>query len=634
METKNKYTDLGSFIVENVGGVGNISSLIHCVTRLRFQLKDESLANRDALKNKEGIITLIESGGQFQVVIGNTVADVYKAIIKDTGMELNDQVSPQKSKKLFDVFVDTVSSIFTPVLGLLCAAGMIKGFNALFVVFGWVQMGSGTHTILQAIGDGMFYYFPIFLGYTSAKKFGLNHFVGMAIGASLVYPGLAKLTQAEPLYTLFAGTPIASKVYATFMGAPIILMSYSSSVIPIILATYFGSKVERAVSKITPQVIKMFFLPALTLLITVPLTFLFIGPIATWTGLLLGYITISIYNFSPVVAGLFVGGFWQVFVMFGLHWGFIPIAINNMAVMGYDTVLAVMAGTPIATAGVVLAIFLKTKNMKLKAIAFPAFISSLFGVSEPSIYGITLPRKRPFFITLFSASMAGGIMGFFGSKTYVMGGMGILAIPNYVSPTDGIGRGFYGMIFAIAVAFILGFVLTWLFGFSDKRDNYKEETVVKEEFVFQEAFSAPAKGEIIQLTNVKDEMFSSQIMGKGIAIMPEVGEVYSPVNGVITSVFPTGHAITILSDLGAEVLIHIGIDTVKLGGQYFKTLVKQGDVVKVNEPLVTFDYDKLRELGYDLSILLIVLNSDKYLDVVATSNKTVDTSEEVLTLAV
>lgn len=634
METEKKYIELATFIVDKVGGVNNIKSLVHCVTRLRFQLKNTNIVNREALKQKDGVITIVESGGQFQVVIGNAVAEVYKAIITTTGRDFGENTNEKKARKPLDAFVDTVSSIFTPILGLLCAGGMIKGFNALFVAFGWIQIGSGTHTILQAAGDGIFYFFPIFLGYTSAKKFGLNQFLGMAIGASLVYPSLAMLTKAEPLYILFASTPFESPVYATFLGVPIILMTYSSSVIPIIVATYFGAKIEKGITKVVPQVLKMFAVPAITLLLSIPLTFLLIGPIATWAGHLLGNLTMTIYNVSPVLCGLFVGGLWQVFVMFGLHWGFIPIGLNNMAVMGYDSVLALIVGTPLATAGVVLAIFLKTKNSRLKTIAFPAFISSLFGVSEPSIYGVTLPRKKPFFITLFSASIAGGIMGLFGTKSYMMGGMGILAVPNYINPKTGIEMGFYGMILAILVAFVLGFVLTWLFGFSDKNEQREIVTSSSEEAIFQEILHASAKGEIVQLSEVKDKMFSSEVMGQGIAIVPEEGKVYAPISGVITSVFPTGHAITMLSEKGAEILIHIGIDTVKLEGKYFNTFVKQGNRVQIGTLLAEFNINEITKLGYDVSVLVIVTNSDKYLKVIPSINKKVNIEDEVISLGV
>lgn len=633
METTNKYNDLALFIIENVGGVDNINSLVHCVTRLRFQLKDTTLANIQALKANDGIITVLESGGQFQIVIGNTVADVYKAVLSNTKIDMSNTNSTSPKRPL-DAFVDTVSNIFTPILGILCAGGMIKGFCAIFVAVGWLQTGSGSYTVLQAAGDGIFYFLPIFLGYTSAKKFGATPFLGMAIGAALVYPSLASLTQSDALYTIFEGTPFASPVHATFFGAPLILMTYSSSVIPIIIATYFGAKIEKAITYLVPSVIKMFAVPALTLLLTIPLTFLFIGPIATWIGQLLGSLTMLVYNFNPILCGMFIGGFWQVFVMFGLHWGLIPIRISNMAILGYDSVMSLTVGTPLATAGVVLAIFLKTKNTKLKGIAFPAFISSLFGVSEPSIYGVTLPRKKPFIITLLCASIAGGIMGFFGSRSYIMGGMGILAIPNFISPTNGIETGFYGVIIALITAFVLGFVLTWLFGFSDKNEVIEDTSNASNESIQQEAMVAPAVGEVIALSNLQDKMFSSEVMGKGIAILPEEGKVVSPVDGVITSVFPTGHAITMLSDQGAELLLHIGIDTIQLDGTYFHPKVNQGDVVKQGQLLVTFEIEPIQTLGYTLPIILIVTNSEKYANITATTKEHTNTHDEVLSLAV
>lgn len=631
------YNELASFIITNVGGAKNINNLVHCVTRLRFQLEDETLANVEALKGNDGIVSVVQSGGQFQVVIGTHVADVFKVVSEKAGISTKKIVSSKEKQSLFNMFVDTVSNIFTPVLGLLCATGIIKGLNALFVALKWIEPSSGTYIILQSIGDSLFYFFPIFLGYTAAKKFGLNKFVGMVIGASLVHPivALSAFAKAEPLYVLFAGTPFASPIYITFLGIPIVLMTYASSVIPIICATYLGAKVEKQVEKIVPQVVKMFLVPVLTVLITVPLTFIVIGPIATWVGKFLGELTMLIYNVSPVIAGLVIGGFWQVFVMFGLHWAFIPIGINNLSTLGYDYVLAMMVGTPLATAGVVLAIFLKTKNKKLKAIAFPAFISALFGIGEPAIYGVTLPRKKPFILTLVSSSVAGGIMGYFGTASYLMGGMGILGIPNFISPTEGLTRGFYGMIAGITVAFILGFTLTWLFGFKDEdeaSDEISEE--VKTDLIKQEIYTSPTKGTTVALSEVKDEIFSTGILGKGVAIIATEGKIYAPTDGEVTTMFPTKQAIGILSEGGAELLIHIGCNAEKVNEAYFHPKVKQGDIVKQGQLLMEFDLNESEKEGYDGTILFVVLNSERFLDVISVEAIKVDEHDEVLAIVV
>ncbi|MDU5949292.1 MAG: PTS transporter subunit EIIC, partial [Paenibacillus macerans] len=363
-----KYEALAKAIIENVGGKENVASLTHCITRLRFKLKDESKANTEVLKAMDGIVTVIQSGGQYQVVIGNHVPEVYADVAAIGGFQEAAAEPSGEKMSLFNRFIDIISGVFQPTLGVLAATGMIKGFNALFLALGWLTAASGTYQILNAIGDCLFYFFPIFLGYTAAKKFNANIFIGMAIGASLVYPTLSSIMgSGEPLYTLFSGTIFESPVYITFLGIPVILMSYSSTVIPIIVSTYVGAKLEKLFRKIIPSVVRTFLVPFFTLLVVVPLSLIIIGPLSTWAGQLLGQGTLFLYNLSPVIEGLLMGAFWQILVIFGLHWGVVPIAINNLAVLKHDPILAGTFGASFAQIGVVLAIMLKTKSAKLRS---------------------------------------------------------------------------------------------------------------------------------------------------------------------------------------------------------------------------------------------------------------------------
>lgn len=630
-----KYTQLAKDIIKNVGGKDNVISLAHCITRLRFKLKDESKADTQVLKNMEGVVTVVQSGGQYQVVIGNHVPDVYQEVMSVGVFSTESSEETGKKSGFFNKFIDMISGVFTPVLGVLTATGMIKGFNALFLALGWITKTSGTYQILQAVGDCLLYFFPIFLGYTAAKKFKMNEFVGMAIGSSLVYPAISGLTAGKPLFILFEGTVIASPIYIKFLGIPVILMTYSSSVIPIIMATFLASRVEKSLKNIIPGVIKNFFVPALTLLIVVPLTFIVIGPVATWISKLLGYITLSIYHFSPVLAGIIMGGAWQALVVFGLHWGFVPIALNNYSSLGYDPMMAMAMATPFATAGVVLTVIVKTKNAKLKSIAIPACVSSLFGVSEPSIYGITLPRKNPFIITLISSAIGGGIMGISGTKSYTMGAGGVFGFPNYINPKTGMDRGFYGFVIAVSAAFALGFILTYLFGFKDEAENdevNKENS--KTDLVKQEVLYSPLKGDVKNLSEVEDEAFSRGAMGKGIAIRPVEGKVVAPADGILTTLFPTKHAIGITTDNGSEVLIHIGMDTVKLEGKYFTAKAKQGDKIKKGDVIIEFDIKAIEKEGYSIITPIIITNTEKFLDVIETDSKKVSYGEEILTLVI
>ncbi|MGZ7443303.1 beta-glucoside-specific PTS transporter subunit IIABC [Paenibacillus sp. TH7-28] len=630
-----KYEALAKDIIKNVGGKENVNSLTHCITRLRFKLKDESKANTEALKARDGIVTVIQSGGQYQVVIGNHVPEVYADVAAIGGFRDAEAEPSGEKMSLFNRFIDIISGVFQPVLGVLAATGMIKGFNALFLALGWLTATSGTYQILNAIGDCLFYFFPIFLGYTAAKKFNANIFIGMAIGASLVYPALSAITGAgKPLYTLFGGTIFESPVYITFLGIPVILMSYSSSVIPIIISTYVGAKLEKLFRKIIPSVVRTFLVPFFTLLVVVPLSLIIIGPLATWAGQLLGQGTLFLYNLSPMIGGLLLGAVWQVLVIFGLHWGIVPIAINNIAVLKYDPILAGIFGASFAQTGVVLAIMLKTRSAKLRSLSIPAFISGIFGVTEPAIYGITLPRKKPFILSCIGAAAGGAILGAMGGKIYIMGGLGIFMLPSFIGP-QGMDTAFYGAIIGMVVSFVLGFLLMFFGGFKDEEDDVKpKEACNTETMVKQETVGSPLKGTVKPLSEITDEAFSTGAMGKGIAIEPAEGKVVAPVDGVLTSLFSTGHAIGITSDHGVDVLIHVGKDTVKLKGKYFVPKVKQGERVRKGQVLMEFDAAAIKAEGYDITTPVIISNTGDYLDVIETEKQAVDYQDDLLTVVI
>lgn len=609
-----KYEKLAKDIIANVGGKENVNSLTHCVTRLRFKLKDESKANTEVLKNMEGVVTVVKSGGQYQVVIGNHVPDVYADVALIGGFGNSSEEETQEKLSPLNAFIDIISGVFQPILGVLCATGMIKGLNAILIATKLLEDTSSTYMVLNAIGDCLFYFFPIFLGFTAAKKFKLNQFLGMAIGASLVYPSIIGV----------AGQTIK------FLGIPMVMpmSGYSSTVIPIILAVYVASKVEKLFKKIIPDVVKAFLVPFFTLLIVVPVTFMAIGPVATWASNLLGDVTLSIYNFSPVVAGLFLGGFWQVFVMFGLHWGLVPIAMNNLAVLGGDPVLATTVAVCFAQTGVVMAIMAKTKDKKLKSLCIPSVISGFFGVTEPAIYGITLPRKKPFVLSCVVGAVTGGIVGLFKSIGYSVGGLGVFALPSYINPA-GIDKGFYGMALAMLAGLVLGFIAMFVVYKDEVKEETKEGNKVNE-LISKEAITSPIKGEVMPLELVKDEVFSKGLLGKGVAIEPSEGKVVSPVDGVITTLFPTYHAIGITSDNGAEILIHVGMDTVQLEGKGFSPKIAQGDRVKLGQTLLEFDIDAIKKAGLPVTTPVIVTNSDKYLDIIETDKKIINYKDELL----
>lgn len=630
------YTELSQDIVAHVGGKDNIIKLVHCVTRLRFTLKDESKADDDYLKQRDGIVTVVKAGGQYQVVIGNHVPDVYDTVLKvagiqgEGGIDVNEGDVPQGN--LFDQFIALVSGLFQPILGALSAVGMIKGLVAILAAVG-VKETSGLYVILNAAGDGFFQFLPVILALTAAKRFKMEQFTALALSFALAYPNIA---------ASFANGNV------DFLGLPVIFpsSSYLQTVLPIILTVWVGSKIEKFFKKIIPDVVKVFVVPFFVILITVPLAYLAIGPVMNWASNLIGVIFTNIYGFSPIVFGILLGALWQVLVMFGLHWGLVPIAILDFSTKGWSTLLVASTAICFAQAGALLNIFLRTKEDKVKQLTIPAFISALFGVTEPAIYGITLPMRTPFIMTCVAGAIQGAFLGFFNTTAYTMGGMGLFAIPSYFTPkhvpaganTD-VNNVWYFLI-AILMSFVLGFVLTqltkipYLYGGPDVKPvsgDKAAEPIAELKELKQEIIASPMIGQVVKLENVPDEVFASGAMGKGIAIDPADGTVVAPAAGEITLVFPTGHAIGMRTENGAEILIHVGMDTVSLAGKGFNTFVQVGDKVDAGQKLLEFDLATIREANLPVISPVIVTNSTEFEDVLTTQNARVNIGDYLLT---
>ena len=626
-----KYESLAKEIVKNVGGKENVSSLTHCITRLRFKLKDESKANDQVIKDMDGVVTVMKSGGQYQVVIGNHVPEVYADVMPLLGMEEGsaDRAEDAPSGNLFNRAIDIISGIFQPILGIMAACGMVKGLNALFVALGWYPETCGGYLVLNAIGDGLFNFLPLFLGYTAAKKFNLKPMIGLVIGAIMCYPTIqntALSNGGEALYTLFSGTMFESKVYTDFFGIPLIAMDYTGTVIPVIFVVYFASKCDKFFSKFIPDLVKFFFVPMLTLLISIPVGLLILGPVATFASKIIAEVVMTVRNFSPLLAGAIVGLTWQILVIFGLHWGFIPVYINNIQMNGFDNVMMPFFACTFATSAVVLAIFFKTKNKQLKEMALPNFISGIFGVTEPAIYGILLPLKKPFIISCIIGGIGGGFYGALNFRKFSMGGMGIFELPAMIEPDGSMGNLIVALV-GIAITMILAFIVTMILYKEETPKQEEKETLITEKkqqessenkMVKQLEIASPIKGTVLKLEKMKDDAFASGVLGKGAAIIPEEGKVYAPADGVITALFPTLHAIGMQADNGLELLIHIGLDTVQLNGEGFQAMVKQGDRVKKGQILVTFDKEFIESKGFCLETPVLVTNSDDFLEVIET----------------
>lgn len=629
------YEGLANDIILHIGGADNIIDVVHCVTRLRFHLKDENKADTDYLKKLEGIISVIKSGGQYQIVIGNHVADVYDAVLKAGNLSNVDSGTSGsiENTNIFNKFIDMISGIFQPVLSVMCAAGMIKGLLTVLTSTGVMSAESGAYLILYAIGNALFMFLPVLIGYTSAKKFGLKPMTGLLIGLILCYPtiqGSELSGSSEALFTIFSGTPFASDVYTTFMGIPFIAMDYTSTVMPAIFICYFASKVQKLFEKIIPDVVKSFLVPMFTLVISLVFGFLIIGPIVTFVSDAISEMFIMIYNVSPLLEGFLIGGLWQVLVIFGLHWGVIPIYLNNLVTIGYDQFMMPMFATTFAQCAVVLAIFFRTKDKTRKSLCLPAFISGIFGVTEPAIYGITLPLKKPFIISCIASALGGAYLGWSGFKEYTMAGLGIFEFPGLISPNGDISSLISGII-AVIGSSIIAFVLTMIF---HKEAPVGDSSSPKAEpvTVGPEKISAPLSGTIIPLEDVEDEAFRSGMLGDGVAVSPSSGEVYAPVDGTLSVLFPTGHAIGITSTTGAELLIHIGFNTVSLNGKYFTPMKKQGDTVKKGELILKFDKLKIEEEGFSTVTPVILSNSNNYSEIKKTEKEKIVSGETLLEL--
>lgn len=617
-----EYKALAQDILRRVGGKENIVSLVHCATRLRFKLKDNGKADAEGLKANPGVIMVVESGGQFQVVIGNHVHDVWLAVRQEAGLSDDSEPVAESVEKgsLLGQIIDVVSGIFTPFIGVLAASGILKGILALAVVCGWLTPQQGTYKIWFAASDALFFFFPLFLGYTAGKKFGGNPFVSMVIGGALTHPLMIQAFEASQ-------APGAAVEH--FLGIPVTFINYSSSVIPIILASWVCCWLERKSNALLPSSMKNFFTPAICLAVVVPLTFLLIGPLATWLSHLLAQGYQIIYAVAPWLAGAAMGALWQVCVIFGLHWGLIPLMINNLTVLGHDSMLPMLLPAVMGQVGAVLGILLKTRDARQKVLAGSAFSAGIFGITEPAIYGLTLPLRRPFIFGCVSGAIGGAIVGFSNANVYSFGFGNIFTVAQMIPP-QGLDSTVWGGIVGIFAALIISCGLTFFAGLPRASAAPGAVAVAP---VSANDILAPMSGSVIALDQVPDSTFASGLLGKGVAIIPAVGKVIAPFTGEVASLFQTKHAIGLQSDSGIELLIHVGIDTVKLDGVPFTAHVKEGDRVQAGDLLIEFDRQAILDAGYDLATPIIISNSDDYREIDTVAPSAVEAGQPLLSVS-
>ena len=601
---------MASEIMKYIGGPDNVIDVAHCATRLRFRLKNTDMVDSVQLERTEGVIKTLESGGQFQIVIGNKVSLVYEEILKShknlaTGQE---NTGSEEHKNIFDAFIATVAAIFTPVLMVMCGSGVLKGILAIAVSVG-MSTDSGTYLVLYAAADAFFVFMPFLLAFSSAKRFGANQFLAVTLAGSLVYPNLI--------------TAIGSGAELTFLGIPLVLLNYHGTVLPVIISVFVLSKVEKLLKRIIPEAVYSFMMPCVALVIMTPLSLLVIGPVLTTVanGLAAAYEMIADV---PVVAGIIVGAFWEVLVVFGVHWTFVPIMLNNVSLYGADSLSSLVAPAIFSQAGAALGVFLKTRKQEVKSVAGPAALSGIFGITEPAIYGVTLKYKKPFYMAMFSGAVGAVIAAFSGAAGIGAPIPGLLTLPCWA------GKGFVMFLVACLVAFVGAAILTWTIGYKD--EDPAEETSTEQTVGEKEVVASPLTGKVVPLTEVKDEAFSGELLGKGVAIDPTEGTVVAPCDGTVTVLFPTKHAIGIVTENGAELLIHLGLDTVKLEGEYFTAHIAQGDKVEKGQLMMTVDLEAVKAAGYSMVTPIIVTNTPDYLDIVAMSSTSVNKEEELLTL--
>lgn len=584
-----KYEELVSFIIKNVGGKENILNVTHCVTRLRFQLKDESKANDDGLKSNNGIITVMHSAGQYQVVIGNHVGDVYKELIEK--LDIKESVKALDKRMGFkEKALDLISGIFMPSLSVLCACGMIKGLNTILSFAGIYSADSDLYLLINAIGDCFFYFFPIVIGYNTAKKIGMNPYTGMIIGAALCYPTI-------------------NGVDLTLFGLDI-NVSYTSTVLPVIITCFLAAPIEKGLNRVLPSVIRSFMVPTIVLLISVIIGFIVIGPVVNMASEAVSNSLLAIYGLSPILAGIIFATLWQIFVIFGVHITFIVLCMMNLSAGIPDPLLGSQVFVAFATSAVVLAILVRTKNKNLRSACIPAFISGIFGITEPALYGITITRPVMFVVSCIGSGISGAISGFLGFRYYQMAGMGIFEIPALLPSTD-TGT----VLIQTIICTIITFVATFAMAFVLFKDDSKEMENSDSLATINDNISSPLKGEVKLLSEAKDDAFASGALGKGCVVVPEEGKIYAPFDGTVLVMFPTGHAVGLVDDKGCEILIHVGINTVQLEGKYFISHVKVGDKITKGQLLLEFDLDAIKQEGYDTDTIIVVSNTNDYSDI-------------------
>ena len=613
-----QYEFLAKEIVKLVGGKENVTSLHHCQTRLRFQLKDDSKADKESIVKLDGVVQALNNGGMFQVVIGMQVTEVYEEVINLLDLEQSDKGKlkdkPKEKQKIFDVVTEFVSSIFSPIVPALAGAGMVKALLALFVAFQWIDVTSQTHAVLNMIGDATFAFMPILLAITTAKKLKCNPILAAVTAGILVHPTWGTLVDAGEAVKLFGILPLY-------------LIKYTNSVIPIVLVILIQSVIEKKLNKIIPNSIRLVFAPMILFLIIGILSLFIIAPLGDYIGQIFTSIFSWLSNNVGWLEAALMGGLYSTLVIFGLHHGLAPLGTMQMAQMGYDAIFG--PGVLCANIGQGTATFivgLLTKDKKEKQIATSAGITGLMGVTEPALYGVNVPKKYPLVAGAIGAAFGGLFAGLTHTHRFATGSSGLPAVMMYIG--DNTTKFFINIIIAIVITAILTVIFHKRFESPSAVVDGSDDLSPK--ILETEKINSPVSGEALPITESDDPVFASKALGEGVIILPNDEVITAPFNGKIATIFPTRHAIGLVSDSGCELLIHIGINTVELNGKFFESFVKQGDHVKAGQKLIHFDKENIELAGYSSQVIVAVTNSAAYHDIQVEDNKYVEAEQEVI----
>ncbi len=621
------YEKLAVDIINAVGGKKNIIKASRCATRLRLVLKETTNEAKENVSALTGVITVVENGGQFQVVIGTNVGKVFDKVASELNLDSSVIEEDAPKASVLNRIIATMSAVFAPFIYILAAAGILQGCLILINMVSPSFSSTGTYEVLSFMSWAPFTFLPIFIAITASKHFKCNMFIAVACCAALVSPTWAEIASR-----------IADGESIRFLGISLAETTYTSSVLPPLFLVWILSYVERFVDKKLPEVIKALFTPFICMVVMVPLTILVIGPLSDSlaTAIANGYN--ALYNLAPAVAAAVIGGLWQIVVIFGVHWGVTPMCLANYDLYGMDTFQAFQTMAVIAQAGAVFGVFIKARNKQTKNIALSAGVTGIFGITEPAIYGVNLRFKKPFICGCIAGAVGAVVGSFFNIAYYAYAGLpGMLTVVNAITPDN--SKSIIGMLLGAAISFVGAIILVQIIGIGEKETESKKEdksvevkegqpvlnTEVKE-------IKSPISGKVIELEKVNDPVFSSGAMGKGVAIEPVDNKVYAPVNGTIEFIADTKHAIGLLSEDGIEVLIHVGMDTVKMNGRGFNVKAAVNSKIKEGDLLLEFDRDIIEKEGYSLITPVVITNADNYEDNILCINEEVKNGMSIINL--